>query len=140
MSLLKEFKEFAVKGNAVDLAVGIIVGGAFNKIVTSMVGDVIMPVVGKVLGHVNFTNLFLAMDWNAYSSLDEARKGPGPVLAYGSFIQQVVDFIIVAFCVFLLVKAINTLRRSEEPAPAAPAPISEEILLLREIRDGLKKR
>jgi large conductance mechanosensitive channel len=132
MGIVKEFKEFAVKGNVVDMAVGIIIGGAFGKIVSSVVADVIMPPLGLVIGGVNFTGLKL--------TLKEAEGSAAAVtLNYGQFIQTVMDFTIVAFAIFLLVKGINTLRRQEAPpAPAAPV-TPEDIVLLREIRDSLKK-
>ena len=114
-TLLKEFKEFAVKGNVVDMAVGVIVGGAFGKIVTSLVNDVIMPLVGVLTGGIDFSNLFLPLDGNTYATLAEA------VLKYGSFLSQVLDFLIVSFVIFLFVKKIMTLgRKKEAPAPEAP--------------------
>jgi len=132
MSIVKEFKEFAVKGNVVDMAVGIIIGGAFGKIVSSVVADVIMPPLGLIIGGVNFAGLKL--------TLKEAEGNVAAVtLNYGQFVQTVVDFTIVAFAIFLLVKGINALRRQEAaPAPAAPV-TPEDIVLLREIRDSLKK-
>ncbi len=132
MGIVKEFKEFAVKGNVVDMAVGIIIGGAFGKIVSSVVADVIMPPLGLIIGGVNFTGLKL--------TLKEAEGSAAAVtLNYGQFIQTVMDFTIVAFAIFLLVKGINTLRR-QEPPPAPAAPVTpEDIVLLREIRDSLKK-
>lgn len=130
MGFIQEFKEFAVKGNMIDLAVGIIIGGAFGKIVSSLVADVIMPPIGLLLGGVDFTGLAISMK----SPLEGAK----PVtINYGNFIQTVVDFTIIAFCVFLLVKAVNTLKRQEEAAPPPPPPKSE--VLLEEIRDLLKK-
>jgi large conductance mechanosensitive channel len=132
MSLAKEFREFAVKGNVIDLAVGVIIGGAFGKIVTSLVGDVVMPFVGLFVGGVNFTSLAF--------SLKEGNEGAPPVLLkYGQFLQNVFDFLIVAGAVFFMVKAINTLKRKHEaaPPPAPPAPTPTETLLA-EIRDLLK--
>jgi large conductance mechanosensitive channel len=141
MSILKEFKEFAVKGNVLDLAVGIIIGAAFGKIVSSMVDDIIMPPIGKMIGNVDFTNLFLALDERAAeaTSLVDARK-LGAVIAYGNFIQNIINFLIVAFAVFLIVKIANAVRRKEAaaPAPEPPAPTREEILLT-EIRDAIRK-
>lgn len=139
MSLLKEFKEFAVKGNALDMAVGIIVGAAFGKIVSSMVNDVIMPPIGKLLGGINFTGLFINLGSESYASLAEAKAAGAATLNYGAFLQTMVDFLIVAFAVFMLVKGINSLRKKEEPPPA-PSATPEDILLLREIRDSLQKR
>lgn len=145
MGFLKEFKEFAVKGNVMDMAVGVIIGGAFGKIVTSVVNDIIMPPVGLLIGGVDFSDMKLTMK---QAVLDAAGEVVTPAVTwnYGAFIQQVVDFTILAFCVFILVKAINTLnkKKKEEPAPApAPAPEPEptkEELLLTEIRDLLKER
>jgi large conductance mechanosensitive channel len=140
MSLMKEFREFAVKGNAVDMAVGIIVGGAFGKIVSSLVNDVIMPPIGKLLGGVDFSNLFINLGAVHYDTLAKAKEAGAATLNYGSFFQAVVDFVIVAFAIFMMVRAINNLRKKEEakPAPAPPAP-PEDVVLLREIRDSLKK-
>lgn len=142
MSVLKEFREFAVKGNVVDMAVGIIIGGAFGTIVSSLVSDVLMPPIGLLLGGVDFTDLFLVLKGNGeFNTLAEATAAGAVTLNYGIFINKVVSFVIVAFAVFMLVKSINRLKREEvkeEPAsePAAPP---EDILLLREIRDSLKK-
>jgi len=133
MGMMKEFKEFAVKGNVVDMAVGIIIGAAFGKIVSSLVGDVIMPPIGVLLGGVDFSNLALTVK-------AAAGKAPAVVIGYGKFIQTVVDFTIIAFAIFIFVKAINSLKRKEEEAPAAPpAPPAQEVLLA-EIRDLLKDR
>ncbi len=140
MSLVKEFKEFAVKGNAVDMAVGIIVGAAFGKIVTSIVNDVIMPPIGKLLGGVDFTGLFLNLGSETYATLADAKAAGAATLNYGAFLQTVVDFVIVAFAVFMLVKGINSLRKKEEEAPAEPPASPEDVVLLREIRDALQKR
>ncbi len=139
MSLLKEFKEFAVKGNALDMAVGIIVGAAFGKIVSSMVNDVIMPPIGKLLGGVDFTGLFVNLGSDTYATLAAAKAAGAATLNYGAFLQSVVDFVIVAFAIFMLVKGINSLRKKDEPPAAPPAP-PEDIVLLREIRDALQKR
>lgn len=143
MSMLKEFREFAVKGNAVDLAVGIIIGAAFGKIVSSLVEDVIMPPIGYVLGGVDFSGLFLALNGESYPSLQAAKDAGAPVIGYGTFANTVINFLIVAFAVFMLVKWINNLRRMtgmEEDAPIeAPAPPRQEVLL-EEIRDILKTK
>jgi len=136
MSFVSEFKEFAVKGNVMDLAVGVIIGGAFGKIVDSMVGDLIMPVVGKVFGGLDFNNYFIPLAGQAATTLVEAKK-TGAVLAYGSFITIAINFIILACIIFLMVKQMNKLRREAPAAP--PAPTAEDVLLLREIRDSLKK-
>lgn len=137
MSMISEFREFAIKGNMVDLAVAVIIGGAFGKIVDSLVKDVIMPVVGLFLGGVDFKNLFVTLGSGSYASLAEAEKAGAAVLRYGVFIQTVVDFLIIAWVVFIAIKAINRMRRAEPPA-APPAP-PEEVLLLREIRDAVRR-
>ena len=140
MSFFSEFKEFAVKGNVVDLAVGVIIGGAFGKIVDSLVGDVIMPVVSKIFGGLDFSNYFIPLAGQTATTLAEAKK-QGAVLAYGSFITVSLNFIILAFVIFLMIKQINRLKREPEaaPAPAEPPPTPEDIQLLREIRDALKR-
>jgi large conductance mechanosensitive channel len=142
MGMMQEFKEFAVKGNVIDLAVGVIIGGAFGKIVDSVVADLIMPVVGLVFGRLDFSNLFVVLGTvpaGVPNTLDALRKAGVPVLAYGNFITIAVNFAILAFIIFMMVKQINRLKRSEPaPAPAAPA-TPEDVMLLREIRDSLKK-
>lgn len=143
MGMIQEFKEFAVKGNVVDLAVGVIIGGAFGKIVGSMVDDVIMPIVGSVVGKLDFSNLFVVLGKvpdGTVMTLAELKKAGVPVLAYGSFITVAVNFMILAFIIFLMVKQINRLKREEPAAPEAPAPTPEDIVLLREIRDSLSKK
>jgi len=140
MSLMKEFKEFAVKGNAFDMAVGIIIGGAFGKIVSSLVNDVIMPPIGRLLGNVDFTGLFFNLGATSYETLAAAKKAGAPTLNYGNFIQTVIDFLIIAFAIFMMIKGLNAMRKKEEEeAPAEPTKPSEEVLLLQEIRDSLKK-
>lgn len=145
MSVMQEFKEFAVKGNVIDLAVGVIIGGAFGKIVGSLVDDIIMPVVGRVVGNLDFSNMFIVLGKvpeGTGMTLVELKKAAVPVLAYGNFITVAVNFLILAFIIFLMVKQINRLKREEPAAPAAPeapAPTPEDIQLLREIRDSLKK-
>ncbi len=144
MTIIKEFKEFAIKGNVVDLAVGVIIGGAFGKIVDSVVADLIMPLVGLVFGKLDFSNLFLVLGnvpAGTAMTLDALRKAGIPVFAYGNFLTVAVNFIILAFIIFMMIKQINRLKR-EAPAaaPAAPAPEPEDIVLLREIRDSLKQR
>jgi large conductance mechanosensitive channel len=137
MSIVKEFKEFAVKGNVVDLAVGVIIGAAFGKIVASLVNDVIMPPIGIITGGVDFKDLKITLKHG-----DPAKKIADVSINYGNFINVVIEFLIVAFCIFLVVKAINALKKKEEPAPAPaaePEPTKEE-LLLTEIRDLLAKR
>ena len=141
--MLKEFREFAVKGNVVDMAVGIIIGAAFSKIVDSLVRDVIMPPIGLLLGKVDFSNLFLVLREGKvvgpYATVELAQKAGAVTFNYGMFINTIVSFTIVAFAVFLLIRAINRLKRKEEEKPAAPAAPPEEVVLLREIRDSLKK-
>ena len=141
MGFVKEFKEFAMKGNVMDMAVGVIIGGAFGKIVSSLVDDILMPIIGKLTGNVSFVDLFVTLGDGEYSSLAAAKEAGAAVFAYGQFIQNVVDFLIVAFCIFLMLKGINKLNRKkeEEPAPEEPkGPTQEE--LLAEIRDLLKKQ
>jgi large conductance mechanosensitive channel len=135
---IQEFREFAVKGNVMDLAVGVIIGGAFGKIVDSVVGDLIMPIVGKIFGGLDFNNYFIALSGQTATTLVEAKKA-GAVFAYGSFITILLNFIILAFIIFLMVKQMNRLKREEAAAPAEPPPTPEDITLLREIRDSLKK-
>ncbi|MEQ1516614.1 MAG: large conductance mechanosensitive channel protein MscL [Usitatibacteraceae bacterium] len=140
MSMMSEFKEFALKGNVMDLAVGVIIGGAFGKIVDSVVGDLIMPIVGKVLGNINFSDMFVALKEipaGTAMTLEAVKKAGVPVFAYGNFITIVLNFAILAFIIFLMVKQMNKLKKAEPPAPPAPTP--EDVLLLREIRDALKK-
>ena len=143
MTIIKEFKEFAIKGNVIDLAVGVIIGGAFGKIVDSVVADLIMPVVGLVFGKLDFSNLFLVLGnvpAGTAMTPDALRKAGVPVFAYGNFLTVAVNFIILAFIIFMMIKQINRLKReAPAPAPAAPAPEPEDIVLLREIRDSLKR-
>ncbi|MCC6202405.1 MAG: large conductance mechanosensitive channel protein MscL [Gammaproteobacteria bacterium] len=136
--MLKEFKEFAVRGNVADMAVGIIIGAAFGKIVTSMVNDVLMPPIGKLMGNVDFSDLFINLSEGDYASLEAAKAAGAATINYGSFINTILDFIIVAFCVFLLVKGLNRLKREQPPAAPAAPPRNE--VLLEEIRDLLAKR
>jgi large conductance mechanosensitive channel len=139
MSFSSEFKEFALKGNVMDLAVGVIIGGAFGKIVDSLVGDLIMPIVGKIFGGLDFSNYFIPLAGQTSLVLAEAKKA-GAVLAYGSFITILINFIILAFIIFLMVRQMNRMKReAPPPPPAAPAPTPEDVLLLREIRDSLRK-
>jgi large conductance mechanosensitive channel len=139
MSIAKEFKEFALKGNVIDLAVGVIIGGAFGKIVDSIVGDLIMPLVSRVFGGLDFSNYYLALSGQAAGlSLIEAKK-LGAVLAYGSFITVAINFVILAFIIFMMVKQMNRMRRDDAPEVQAPAVTPEDVLLLREIRDSLRK-
>lgn len=139
MSMMQEFKAFASKGNVVDLAVGVIIGGAFGKIVDSLVGDVVMPIIGRIFGGLDFSNYYLPLNGQGTTlTLIEAKKAGG-VLAYGSFITVAVNFLILAFIIFQMVRLFNKMKKAE-PAPApAPAVTTEDVLLLREIRDSLKK-
>ena len=140
MGFIKEFKEFAMKGNVMDMAVGVIIGGAFGKIVTSLVNDVLMPIISLATGGMDFTNLFVNLsDDTKYATLAAAQEAGASVFAYGQFIQNIIDFIIIAFCIFLMIKGMNKLKKQEEPAPEAPSgPTQEE--LLAEIRDLLKTK
>lgn len=137
MSFSSEFKEFALKGNVMDLAVGVIIGGAFGKIVDSIVGDLIMPIVGKIFGGMDFSNLFIGLNNQAAGlTLLEAKKA-GAVFAYGNFITILINFAILALIIFMLVKQMNKMKKEAPAAPPAPTP--EDVVLLREIRDSLKK-
>ena len=137
---LQEFKEFAMRGNVVDLAVGLVIGAAFGTIVTSLVNDVIMPPIGLVMGNVDFSDLYINLSGQDYASLAAARDAGAPVIAYGAFINAVINFVIVAFAIFLVIKAMNQLRRRQEAAPEEmPVPPRQETLH-EEIRDILKAR
>jgi large conductance mechanosensitive channel len=133
MGMIKEFKEFAVKGNVVDMAVGIIIGAAFGKIVSSFVGDVIMPPIGVMLGGVDFSNLSIVVR-------EAVEKKPAVLISYGKFLQTIIDFAIIAFAIFIAVKAINSLKKKEAAAPEAPPAPTKDQVLLTEIRDLLKER
>lgn len=143
MGVINEFKAFAIKGNVIDLAVGVIIGGAFSKIVDSLVQDIIMPVAGRVFGGLDFSNYYLPLnDQGAHLTLVEAKKA-GAVFAYGNFITILLNFLILAFIIFQMVKLLNKAKRTEAAEPAIPAeqtPTPEDIVLLREIRDALSKR
>ena len=137
--MLKEFKEFALRGNVVDMAVGIIIGAAFGKIVSSLVADVIMPPIGLLLGGVDFSGLFIQLSGEPVASVAQAKDAGIPILAYGVFINTVIDFVIIAFAIFIVIKQINRFTaKKEEEAKAPPAPPKQEVLL-EEIRDLLKK-
>jgi large conductance mechanosensitive channel len=136
MGIASEFKAFIARGNVLDLAVAVVIGAAFGKIVTALVDGIVMPVVGMALGRVDFSQLFIALDGNDYATLAEAQEAAAPVVTYGAFIQTILDFVLIAFVIFLVVRAYNRMHRKEE---AAPAPPPEEVLLLREIRDELRK-
>jgi large conductance mechanosensitive channel len=140
MGMMKEFKEFAVKGSVIDRAVGVIIGGAFGKIVTSMVQDIIMPIMGSIFGNFDFTNLYIALGKvpeGTAPTLAAPREAGAPILAHGNFIAVAINFTILAFIIFVMVKQVNRLKREVPPAPPATAP--EDVVLLREIRDSLRK-
>jgi large conductance mechanosensitive channel len=140
MSMAKEFREFALKGNVIDLAVGVIIGAGFGKIVESLVGDIVMPVVGRIFGGLNFADYFIALapiPANIPLTLDAVKKAGVPVIAWGNFVTVAINFAILAFIIFLMVKQINRMKR--EAPPAAPAAPPEEVALLREIRDSLRR-
>ena len=145
MSFSSEFKEFALKGNVMDLAVGVIIGGAFGKIVDSLVKDIIMPIVGRIFGGLDFSNYFILLgnppaDFKGAMTYADLSKAGVPLLAYGSFITVAINFVILAIIIFMMVRQINAMKKAEPPAPPAPpAPTSDEVLLLREIRDALRK-
>ena len=143
MSMGKEFREFALKGNVMDLAVGVIIGAAFGKIVDSLVKDLIMPIVGRVVGGLDFSNWFIMLGsppagYNGAMTYEALTKAGVPLFAYGNFITIAINFFILALVIFVMVKQVNRLKREAPPAPAAPAPTPEDIVLLREIRDALK--
>lgn len=133
----QEFKTFIAKGNAIDLAVGVVIGAAFGKIVSSLVDDLIMPPLGLILGRVDFSQLFISLDGKSYETLAAAQAAAAPTLNYGNFITVFIQFFIIAWAIFLVVKAINTLKKKEDAKPAEP---SAEVKLLTEIRDSLKQR
>ena len=137
--MLKEFKAFAMRGNVVDMAVGIVIGAAFGRIVSSFVNDVLMPPIGLLMGNLDFSNLYLNLGGGSFPTLAAAEEAGAPVLKYGVFINNVLDFIIVAFAIFMVIRAMNKLKKQEEaaPPPAPPEPSAEEKLLT-EIRDVLK--
>jgi large conductance mechanosensitive channel len=136
-AMLKEFKEFALRGNVVDMAVGIIIGAAFSTIVRSLVDDIIMPPMGVVTGGVDFSNMFVPLNGQHYDSLAQAKQAGAPTVNFGVFINNLISFLIVAFVLFMVVKAMNQLRRRQEEDPAAEPPPSREVQLLEEIRDAL---
>jgi large conductance mechanosensitive channel len=144
VSMSSEFREFALKGNVVDLAVGVIIGAAFGKIVDSLVKDLIMPIVGRVIGGLDFSNWFIALGnppagYGGPMTYEALTKAGVPLFAYGNFITVAINFVILAFVIFMMVKQINRLKREAPPAPAAPPATPEDVVLLREIRDALKK-
>jgi large conductance mechanosensitive channel len=140
MSMVKEFREFAVKGNAIDLAVGVVIGAAFGSIVTSLVKDIIMPPIGYISGGIDFSNIFINLTGGEYATLKAATDAGAATINVGLFINTVINFLIVAIAIFLMVKGINRMRRKEEAAPSVPPPPSKEEVLLTEIRDLLKAK
>ena len=139
--MLKEFKEFAMRGNVIDMAVGVIIGAAFGKIVTSLVNDVLMPPIGLLMGNMDFSNLFVNLSGVDYGSVSAAEAAGAPIIKYGLFVNTVLDFVIVAFVIFMVIRTINRLKRKQEAAPPAAPPLpSPEVTLLTEIRDALKSR
>ncbi|HCM42229.1 MAG TPA: large conductance mechanosensitive channel protein MscL [Candidatus Omnitrophica bacterium] len=140
MKVLQEFKDFAMKGNVVDMAVGVIIGGAFGKIVSSLVNDLIMPPIGKLLGGVDFSSLFIDMSGVGYVSLAEAQKAGAATINYGVFLNTVINFLIVAFCLFMVIKGMNTMKKKEAAKPGVPVVAPRNEILLEEIRDLLKKK
>ncbi len=137
--MLQEFKKFAMRGNVVDMAVGIIIGAAFGKIVSSFVSDIIMPPIGMIMGNVDFSQLFINISGGEYATLAAAKEAGAATINYGAFINTVLDFVIVAFAIFMVIRGMNNMKQKEEEKPAEPAKPSEEVLLLQEIRDALKK-
>ncbi|MDA5192643.1 large conductance mechanosensitive channel protein MscL [Alphaproteobacteria bacterium LMG 31809] len=135
--MIKEFKEFAMRGNMIDMAVGIIIGAAFGTIVSSLVNDVLMPPIGLLAGGLDFADKFIALNGESYATLAEATKAGAPVIRYGMFINAVINFLIVAFAIFMLIKQVNRFKKAEAVAPAAPA---EDVVLLTQIRDLLKAK
>lgn len=138
--MLQEFKEFALRGNVVDMAVGIIIGAAFSTIVRSLVDDIIMPPLGLVTGGVDFSNMFISLDGKSHESLAQAKQAGAPTVNFGVFINNVISFAIVAFALFMVIKAMNRLRRTQEEEPAKESPPSREVQLLQDIRDAVVKR
>lgn len=140
MTMVKEFKEFAMRGNVVDMAVGIIIGAAFGKIVSSLVQDVIMPPIAMLTGGVDFSQLYINLSGTAYDTLAKATEAGAPVIKIGIFLQTVFDFIIIAFAIFMMIRALNSMKKKAAEAPAAPPAPSDEVVLLKEIRDLLKQK
>lgn len=138
--MLNEFKKFAMRGNVVDMAVGIIIGASFGKIVSSFVGDVVMPPIGLLMGNVDFSQLFIDISGGGYASLAAAQEAGAATINYGAFINTVLDFVIVAFAIFMIIRGMNKLKKKEEEKPAEPPKPSAEVELLTEIRDALKAR
>jgi len=138
--MLDEFKSFAMRGNVVDMAVGIIIGGAFGKIISSFVSDIIMPPIGMLMGNVDFSQLFVNLSDTTYETLALAQEAGAPTINYGAFINTVLDFVIIAFAIFMVIRGMNNMKKKEEEKPAEPEKPSEEVQLLTDIRDALKNR
>ena len=138
--MFQEFKKFAMRGNVVDMAVGIIIGASFGKIISSLVNDVIMPPIGMLMGSVDFSQLYINLGDTMYESLALAQEAGAPTINYGVFLNHVLDFLIVAFAIFMVIRGMNKLKKQEEEKPAEPAKPSEEVVLLTEIRDALGNR
>jgi len=138
--MFQEFKSFAMRGNVVDMAVGIIIGAAFGKIISSLVSDIIMPPIGKLMGSVDFSQLYINLSDTAYESLAMAQEAGAPTINYGIFMNHILDFLIVAFAIFMVIRGMNKLKKQEEEKPEEPAKPSEEVQLLTEIRDALGNR
>lgn len=139
MGMVSEFREFIARGNVVDLAIAVVIGAAFGKIVTALVDGIIMPVVGMAMGGVDFSQLFVSLDGNHYATLAQAQEAAAPVITYGAFIQTIIDFLLIAVVIFLMLRAYNRMRNAAPVKDEAPAEPSEEVVLLREIRDSLKR-
>jgi large conductance mechanosensitive channel len=138
--MLKEFKEFAIKGNVVDMGIGIVIGAAFTSIVKSFVADIINPIIGAITGGIDFSNLFINLGAGEYASLAAAQEAGAPTINYGLFINAIISFLIVAWVMFMVIKGVNQMKRAEEAAPAAPAAPPKSEVLLEEIRDLLSKQ
>ena len=136
VGIVGEFKDFIARGNVVDLAIAVVIGAAFGKIITALVDGIIMPIVGMAMGGTDFSQLFASLDGKDYANLEAAKAAAAPVITYGAFIQTLIDFVLIAFVIFLLLKGYNRMRK---PAEAGPAATPEDVLLLREIRDSLKR-
>ncbi|WP_228062610.1 MULTISPECIES: large conductance mechanosensitive channel protein MscL [Lysobacteraceae] len=139
MGMASEFKEFIARGNVVDLAIAVVIGAAFGKIVTALVDGIIMPVVGMAMGGVDFSQLFVSLDGNEYANLALAQEAAAPVITYGAFIQTIIDFLLIALVIFLMLRTYNRMRNAAPPEEEAAAEPTEEVVLLREIRDSLKR-
>ncbi|QOW23257.1 large conductance mechanosensitive channel protein MscL [Lysobacter avium] len=137
--MASEFKEFIARGNVVDLAIAVVIGAAFGKIVTALVDGIIMPVVGMAMGGVDFSQLFVSLDGNEYANLALAQEAAAPVITYGAFIQTIIDFLLIALVIFLMLRTYNRMRNAAPPEEEAAAEPTEEVVLLREIRDSLKR-